>query len=137
MTQVVTSHVRPHKNILPAADRDCDNVRETVKVCLRESLASSNVAAVAIAALMLSSFDAGFRALWELIFPILEFLGTAILIRDIPYFSGGSFVTAMFYVWASLICMAGAWLLSKWIYGTGPLQLFSQYRGERIRTKHV
>jgi hypothetical protein len=58
-----------------------------VKRSLREVLAHSHVAAVAIAVLLFCSLDGTFRALWPLISDVVKFVVTAIAILDVPYIS--------------------------------------------------
>lgn len=58
-------------------------------------MAKSHVAAVAVAVLLLWSMDLAFRALWEPLSRIAEFLFTAIAILDIPYISHGMADRAM------------------------------------------
>ena len=111
---------------------------------LRESLAESHVSAIAIAVLLIWSLDAGFRALWGPLSRVASFLFTAVAILDIPYFSFSFngydrilLTTAFLYLFHSLIALAAAWLVSRWVYGVGPLRSLSAYRNGLTRGNHV
>jgi len=58
-----------------------------LKPTLRNILADSHVAAIAIAVLLLWALDDAFRALWPPFFQLVQYLLTAVAILDIPYFS--------------------------------------------------
>jgi len=98
-----------------------------VKPSLHQMLAESRIAAVAIAVLLVWSLDSGFRALWDPLFRLAHFLFTAVAIFGIPYFSftGSdrlSLITTLSYLFFSVIYLFAAWLLSRWVYGVGPLR---------------
>src|ERR1700726_117456 len=105
-------------------------------------LAESHISAVAIAVLLVWSFDWGFRALWSLFVPAADFLVTAVEIRGIPYVSSTSIgritwtLTLLYFVNTSMSLLA-AWFLSCWVYGVGPLRCLSKYRPRRARRIHV
>lgn len=106
-----------------------------MKPSLRETLADSHVAAVAIAVLLVWSLDSGFRALWDPFYRLADFLFTAFAIFGIPYFSFSysdllSFVTTFSYLFFSLVSLAAAYLVSRWVYGVGPLRILSSYRNK-------
>lgn len=105
-----------------------------MKYQVQQVLAESHVAAVAIALLLLWSVDSAFRALWPLVYRILSYLVTAIAILDIPYISPGvsfqdrlTLITTCTYMCAAATQLAAAWLISRWIYGTGPLGILMTY----------
>jgi len=111
---------------------------------LRQVLADSHVAVVAIALLLLWSLDAAFQALWPPVSHAMNFVFTAIAILDIPYFSRtftvadwSMLVMTLAYLYSSIVSFSAAWLLSKWIYGTGPFSTLMAYRSRLIRTKHA
>ena len=113
-----------------------------MKPSLRQVLADSHVAAVAIAVFLLWSLDAAFSALWPPLSHALQFVFTAIAILDIPYFSrtltvaDRSMLTiSLAYFYSSVVSLFAAWLLSKCIYGTGPLQALGRYRSRLIGSK--
>jgi hypothetical protein len=115
-----------------------------VKSSLREILAGSHIAAIAIAVLVLWSIDWGFRALWSPLSRAATFLVTAVAIRDVPYFPSTPtladrvmLVSTLFYLFGALACIAAAWLLSRWAYGMGPLRSLSKYRVILTRSNHV
>lgn len=99
---------------------------------MRKMLAESHVGAVSIAALVLWSLDDAFRALWGPISHLLYFLFTAIVILDIPYGSllpdRFALVNSFFYALGAISAFLGAWLASRWIYGSGPLRALGRYR---------
>ena len=123
--------------------RECLKTGETVKRSLREVLADSHVAAVAIVVLLLWSMDSAFRALREPLYSALGYLFTAVAILDIPYTSmvwfksPSPWIMAFFYLFSSINCLIAAWLLSRWVYGVGPLRSLSKYRGKIRRRKHA
>jgi len=120
---------------------------ENVKPSLREILAGSDVAAVAIAVLLFWSLNSACWSLVPLSGPLsraAEFLITAVAIHGIPYSSSTLDVTdllALFttfaYLFYSFAYLASAWLLSRWVYGVGPLRGFSKYRTRLARRSHV
>ncbi len=115
-----------------------------MKPSLREVLAVSHIASVTIAVLLVWSLDSAFRALWEPLSRIASFLFTALAIFDIPYFSislNGSnrftLITTSSYLLAAVISFASAWLVSRWVYGVGPLRSLGTYRSRLVRRYHV
>jgi hypothetical protein len=117
-------------------------IKERMKPSLRELLAESHIAAVAIAVLLLWSLDSGFQALWRPLSHVLGFLFTAVAILDMPDFSFGLeerviLITTFFYLLAALISLAAAWLLSHWVYGRSPLRSLSTYRAKLTRSKNA
>jgi|SRR5215469_5543298 len=100
-----------------------------MKRSLREVLADSEVAAVAIAVLLLWGFDAAFRSLWEPVLRLGVFLFTAIAIRGVPYYSSGltiedhlKLIVTLDLVYKAIVCFAAAWGLSRWVYSEGPFR---------------
>jgi hypothetical protein len=91
---------------------------------LRQVLADSHVAAVAIALLLLWALDAAFRGILD---PV--FLLTGILIRDIPALGSPpvrlTLITNGYLLNIAIVSIAAAWLLSRWVYGMGPLRSLS------------
>ena len=55
---------------------------------LREVLADSHIAVVAIVLLLIWSLDSGLRAVARPLFSLIDFLITLVAIRDIPYAFG-------------------------------------------------
>jgi hypothetical protein len=114
-----------------------------VESSLRKSLIDSHVAATAIAILFFCSFCSVSEALLSLYYPAYHavfFLITAVAIRDIPYISHSldpvtrmKLLIALFNILSALAYMAAAWLLSHWIFGTGPLRTLGNYRGKLTR----
>lgn len=102
-----------------------------MKQSLREILAESHIAAIAIAALLFWSVVLVCQAIWEPLSKLLPLLFTAIAIFDIPYFS---FVGAEWYLVliitsydliGAFTMFATAWYLSRVVYGIGPFQSLS------------
>ncbi|MGH9513214.1 MAG: hypothetical protein ACRD2U_13865 [Terriglobales bacterium] len=99
---------------------------------LRNILAESHIAAVAIAVLVFSSLDAGFRAFWGPLSAAATFLFTAIAIFDIPYFSFNvanclALTVSLYYFFSAMVCLGVACLLSRWVYGVGPFFILNTY----------
>jgi hypothetical protein len=117
---------------------------ENVKSSLRKILAESHVSAIAIAVLLFWSLDSAFRALLGPLFRAVTFLFTAVAILDIPYFSRTLTIADRFtliitsaYLFNALVYLTAAGLLSRWVYGLGPLRSLSIYRTKLVRSKHV
>ena len=111
---------------------------------LHEILADKHIAAVAIAVLLLGTLDGTFRALWGPLSSLAGFLFTAVAILDIPYFSPALtradrllVVSTLLYLSGAVISFSAAWLLSRWVFGVGPLRNLSAYRARLTRGSHV
>ena len=114
--------------------------QETVKRSLRQVLEDSQVAAVSIALLLLWSLDSAVRGLWDPAYRVGAFLVTAIAIWDIPDWSpGGNFadrsmlIIALYYLYSAIASLLAAWLLSRWVYGRGPLDSLAACRSRLNR----
>ena len=114
-----------------------------MKPTLREILAHSHIAAVAIAVLLIWSLDWGFRALWNPLLRVAGFLFNLIAIFGIPYSSPGVniadrliLINTFSYLFAALTSLAAARLLSHWVYGVGPLHSLSAYRTRITRRNY-
>jgi hypothetical protein len=95
---------------------------------LRKVLADSHVAAVAIALLLLWTFDSAFRGLWDPVYRAVVFVFTAIAIWDIPYFSFTTvdrlmLIRTCYFLYSAIATLAAASLLSRWVYGRGPVAI--------------
>ena len=118
---------------------------ENMKSSLRTILADSHVSAVAIAVLLFWSLDYAFWALWNPVSRAVSFSFTGVAILGIPYFSPTLtlfdrltlFVVSFSYLLSSLVCLTAAGLLSRWVYGVGPLCSLSKYRSKLARCNHV
>lgn len=117
---------------------------ECVKTSFREILADSHISAVAIAVLLLWSLESALNALWNPLFAAASFLFAAVAILDIPYFSPTltradrlMWIATGFYLFNAFMSFASAWLLSRWVYGLGPLRSLSKYRANSARGNHV
>lgn len=115
-----------------------------MKHSLREILAESHVSAVAIVVLIYWSLYWGFTAVWGPLTRAFSFLFTAVAILDIPYYST-TFSSAdrfalsitLEFLFNAFVCLAAAWLLSRWVYGAGPLRSLSKYRTRLVRRNHA
>jgi hypothetical protein len=115
-----------------------------VKPSLRQVLAESHVAAITIAVLLFWSLYWAFLALWPLIWRVAGFFLTAAAILDIPYFSTSvttadrlMLFTTFSYLCGAIVSVLGAWILSRCVFGLGPLRTLAAYRNKRIGRKHV
>jgi len=107
---------------------------------LRQVLADSHVAAVAIALFLLGSLDAAFSALWPPVFEVLKYVFTAIAILDIPYLGSLRIADRSMLILSISYCivsLSAAWLLSKWVYGVGPFRALMSLRSKLIRSDHA
>jgi len=109
--------------------------RENVNPSLRKILADSHVSAIAIAVLLFRSLDYAFWALWH------PFSFALLYIPDLPdtlHITDRSTLFITFsYLFNSFVCLAAAQLLSRWVYGMGPLRSLSKYRSGLARRNHV
>jgi len=115
-----------------------------MRLSLRQVLADSHVAAIAIALFLLWSLDAAFSALWPPVSHALQYVFTAIAILDIPYFSHtftvadrSMLILSLVYVYSCIVSLSAAWLLSKWIYGAGPFRALMSFCSKLIRSDHA
>ena len=92
---------------------------------LREILGETYIAAVAIAVLLFWSIELVLWALWGPCYRAAEFVFTMpdwlLVFRTVSYLYG------------ALISLAAAWVLSRWIYGAGPLRALMQCRARLAR----
>jgi len=114
-----------------------------MKISLRQILADSHVAAVAIAFLLLWSLDGLFGALWLPLSRIIDILVAAVAILDVPYFSRIlttadrlNLIVVGGYLYLASASFFAAWALSHWVYGAGPLRSLFSY-GKTNRRGHV
>ncbi|HKW25850.1 MAG TPA: hypothetical protein VJN48_08705 [Terriglobales bacterium] len=117
---------------------------DAVKPDLREVLAASHVAAVAIAVLLFWTVEGVLLALWAPLSRVIGFLFTAIAILDIPYFSKTftladrtTLVISCAYLYTALISLSAAWLLARWVYRLGPFRSLTSYCGRIFWRKHA
>jgi hypothetical protein len=71
---------------------------------------------------------------------VVFYIATAVAIRGIPsapvtryYITDYLLPATLPNLLFALIALAGAWLLSSWVYGTGPLRTLSNYRNKLSR----
>jgi hypothetical protein len=107
---------------------------EAVRSSLRDALAESHVSAVAIALLLLFSFGSLCRVLALPFFRIAEFLSTAIAILGVPYLSTTlttydrlMLIREISPLFIAVFSFVAAWLLSRWVYRSGPLRSLGRY----------
>jgi hypothetical protein len=107
-----------------------------MKPSVRQVLADTHIAAIAIAILLLSTIKPVFRALELPLERLTDFVATAIAIRGAPsnFLLSTSSDRIVFGSTAIVIVAAGAevviaWFLSRWVYGEGPLRSLRKYRG--------
>jgi uncharacterized membrane protein len=118
-----------------------------VQASLRKVLIDSHVAAVVVAFLIFYSLSfaiKAFSALWRPAFTAFMFLITAVAIRGIPYIHRTldpltrlNLLIALSNLLIALAMWAAAWLLSRWVYGTGLLRTLSSYRSKLSRKTHA
>lgn len=115
-----------------------------MKTSLRQILADSHVSAVAIAVLLIWSFDSVFEALWGPILNAAGFLFNVVAILGLPYIPPTFGFSQRFvllsigiFLFNALSCLAAAWLLSRWVYGTGPFGSLKSYRERLVRRSHA
>jgi len=114
-----------------------------VRLTLREVLADSHIAAVAIMLLLIRSLDSGFRAIGRPIFSLFDFLITLVAIRDIPYAFGPhslgywlSQAPTFTHFLNAVVSLSAAWALSLWVYRVGPCRSLIECRAKLARRIH-
>ena len=115
-----------------------------MKFRLREVLAQSNVAAVTIAVLFLWALDNAFRALWGPVSRVGTFVYTAVAILGVPYFNPRldwsdrtMLMMTLLHLSGAVVYLLAAWLLSRWVYGMGPLRSLSACRARFAGRHHA
>ena len=115
-----------------------------MKTSLRQILADSHVSAVAIAVLLIWLIDSVFEALWGPILNAASFLFTAVAVLGLPYippifsFSQRFMLLSIgIFLFNALSSLAIAWLLSRWVYGTGPFRSLKSYGERLVRRSHA
>jgi hypothetical protein len=115
-----------------------------MKLSLRQTLADSHVSAVAIALLLFWSLSWAVRAFWWPFLRLVEFFATAAAVRDIPFIPPKLDVTDRymlmntgFFFFNAVIVLAAAWILSRWVYGEGPLHSLRRCRERLAGRTHV
>ena len=113
-----------------------------MKLSLREALIRSHVAAIAIAVLMVCSFESFAFALWQPAYSVGSYLLTAVAIQDIPYFrfrytEFSVVFLACFYLFYALVELAAASALSRLVYGMGPLDSLRKHCATLARKANV
>jgi hypothetical protein len=98
-----------------------------VKAPIRQVLGDSHIAAVAIAVLLLRSFELGVQHLGQPLILIAGFLIHVVATRAIPYgsFTFGQWlmlIPAVVNFIGSFILVTAAWFLSRWVFGMGPFR---------------
>jgi hypothetical protein len=112
----------------------------TGKQSLRRVLAESHIAAVAIAMLLLWALGCVCELLW---FPVSGSVGNLITALQFSDFSvliqrpGAYFQPVLLLSSLAISYFVGAWALSRWVYGVGPLQALSAHRSRLVRRNHV
>jgi len=98
-------------------------------------LADSHVSAVAIAVLLFRSLDSAFWALWH------PFSVAPFYFPNVPKTLHLTDPFALFltfsYLFNSFVYLTAARLLSRWVYGMGPLGSLSKYRARLARRNHA
>lgn len=106
----------------------------SLKTSLCRTLATSRVGAVAIAVLLFDALLNAFYALWGPLSALLAYLIDAILILRLPFHPPGFtfqermlLTTALFHSINSVIAICAGSLLSRWVYGAGPIRALRTY----------
>ena len=108
---------------------------------LRGVMADSHVGCLIIAVLFLWSLDWGFQAMWIPLARIASYIFTAVAILDIPSFNFRldrlMLYLALGYLYAALSSFTGAYVVSRWVYGCGPLRSLTDCADKIIKGRHV
>jgi hypothetical protein len=107
----------------------------------RQILAESCIPAVTIVVLIIWALDSGVRALKAPLFGVTDFVINAMAIRGIPYGSGrffwGPWITPLSYAFTALIYLGAAWILSRWVFGMGPLRSLRECCAKLVRRNYA
>ncbi len=100
---------------------------------LRKILKNSHIGAVACVVLLWWSLDAACRALWAPFYRASLYVATAIAIWDLPYskidvMDKVEFVSALEHFLYAIAYFAAAWMISRWLFGAGPIHSLRTYR---------
>jgi hypothetical protein len=114
-----------------------------MQATLRKVLIDSHVAAIVIAVLLAGAIEPVFIALLDPASRVLSFLTIALATNNPPYIPRTMDYAARYVsLQAPLLGLsvavnnlACAWLLSLWIYGTGPMRILSNYR-DKLKRKN-
>jgi hypothetical protein len=114
----------------------------SVSPSFREILAESHIAAVSIVVLLVWSLTLGLQALWSPLWRAASFISTAVAILDIPSYTFPRsdqviLLQTFTYLFTAFIYLAAAWVLSRWVYGLGPLRSLSKFRTRLARRNNV
>jgi len=121
-----------------------------VRPTLREVLADSHIAAVAVAMFLVWSIDWGSKALLSLLVFAFE-ISDSVLTIALMWWHGGTIsfgsrdmffdqtllVTTMQCLFWTVICVGAAWIISRWVYGVGPLRTLITSRARVARRDYV
>jgi hypothetical protein len=115
-----------------------------VRPTLRELLADSHIAAVAIVVLLILALDSGVRAIGRPLISLADFLVNVAAISGLPYgfgfFSLGYWlpqIPTFTHIINAVSCASAAWVLSIWVYKLGPLRSLTQCRSRLARRNHA
>lgn len=110
-----------------------------MKRSFRRSLAASHTAAVAIAVLLLWSVVSLFSALSSPAVSLASYLVYAFVTLDFRFYSSNRFMlpTATLFLAIACIEILAAWLLSRWVYGEGPLRALRYAWSNVLRRENV
>jgi hypothetical protein len=111
---------------------------------LRQMLLDSHVSAVAIAVLLIWSVSYVLEGFWQPVFSTISFTMTAIAIRGLPFvpprFSFAQremiFVTCD-ELFNAAVSILAAIILSRWVYGMGPLRSLKMCHERLVRRDNV
>jgi hypothetical protein len=116
----------------------------SLKPSLRAVLAETHVADLAIAWLVLRALESAFWVVWPPIGRATGFVFMAIAIMDVPYHSSTLDLVGRVELLemsrsliSALAAAASAWVLSRWMYGVGPIRSLSMSCKRLRRSSHV
>ncbi len=101
---------------------------------LRDVLAESNIAVVAVAVLLLGALESALHGLWSVLARAIDFVVYIVITLNISYlsnamsYSGRVYLTLkVFYFFYALMGFFAASILSRWVYGVGPIRSLAQH----------
>jgi len=110
---------------------------------LRKTLVDSHVAAVTVAALLFASIGAFYGAADRLVYHAVLFIRLianhrlSFALRDLELRDSGMLAVTLSCFCAGAALVLAAWIVSRWVYGVGPLRSLSRYRNKLSRKSHA
>lgn len=110
---------------------------------LRKTLLDSHIAAVTVAALLLESCAAFYLAANRVVchgvffFQLIANHHLSTALWKLEYEDPDTLFVALTCLFDSAAMVLAAWIVSRWVYGVGPLRCLGSYREKLTRKSHA